>query len=267
MDSPTYQRALQSGNTVLLEDLAAHAGYTKRFNPFDAKMMRARPLRFVSSLERETQTNTNEEKFHQVYFWIRDSRWRSLHPFLGLLSQRKAIDYAINDSPRTDWKVRYEDFFTRIKRTDQGTYFVDCWRPKSGRESKRVLMAGRITKEYDFQDQRLDEETTTILNLARNRENYPPYSTRELLQGPTIDWVLTKVGGGASFFTAILAISYAFKHKENGFYYASAATAGFEFLMHWLLYGSVGKGYFRKEGIKVGEEAVELLIQEGKSGR
>ncbi len=276
MGAERYIRALGDKNTDLLEELAEDAGYGQRLSPLATPIMQARPPRFWGSVQNhEAESSFSpeireaemvEEAYNMAYFESRIVMHRFLHPVKGLI-HRKLRAHVWTNSPRTDWRMRYGDFFTLLKATDRGICFVDCWEPNlehyDGRGAGEVAFMKGVFKEKWY-DKGLDVESNQVLSLAKLREHYPPFSKSEILFGPNWELALRRVvTDGLAFFT--VNIPHLGSPNSEGLYAGAGVAALLEAGFYLGHYGEIGNGYFRHNGVELGRKAIQSTFREAGS--
>lgn len=278
MQNREYNQALKAGNVKALEILAEEAGYNQLFHPLFTRMMQSRSPEHARDKNIEWDVESSQNYFFHQHF---DNL--VMHPFssaIKLIFGRK--DSTL--SPREDWNEKYHDIFTRVKTTNKGIYFVDCWKPKNGyNKGKTFLTNGKFLENWigfgfrkgpGITPKKMDEETTKVLNLVNNRRLCPPLSRINILLGPTPDWILGR--GLCDLYLFVVGYSsYQIgfgQHTQEllggyspGVYFGLGLGLAFETYFHNLIYQKIGNGLFKKQEIKFGKNAIISLIEEKNS--
>ena len=169
----------------------------------------------------------------------------------------RSENYTYNATPREDWNSRFKNLLTGFKETEEGLFFVDCWQethPKSKKTKGALkLIAGKMQLPFS---EKYSEETLKVLMLYELRRHYDYVSIPGIIIGPTLSFGLVK-----RIFEISCSI-VAYNSLQTGklvplfeMLSALAIYAGVDMA----LYQTHGKGFFKRNNLKIGREAMNYL--------
>ncbi len=227
-----FYDALKARDYAPLQELANKAGYTEKFNPLETQFM-------LENYDRKL-----------IY-------WKSNSPpilYDHSAKSESTVMQKYGTMLKEDWKRRYTDLFTLVRKSGDRKKFIDCW--QIGDSSKIALSKGTFPKKGDKKYyNESDDETSQVLYLSTVRDKYPPITAWETVVGDDLPAFAGKRSLDLSFGLG------AYASFEN-IYATAAAVVLFEFGFYKLIDVIQGKSALSRLGIETDKDAIDGLIAE-----